>query len=121
MQLRQLKANWKESMMYQGKKATHKFHAKPTEINGIRFASKAESRYYNQLKLLEKSGEVVGFLRQTPIHFSSGIKYVLDFLVFYADGTCCAIDVKGFETPEFKLKLKLLEDEYPWLDFKIVK
>lgn len=103
------------------KKARHKFHAKPTTIDSIRFASKAEARYYQELKLLKLSGEVIGFLRQTPIHFESGIKYVLDFLVFYADGRCEAVDVKGVETPEFKLKKKLLDDEYPWLDFRIVK
>lgn len=101
--------------------AKHKFKSKPTTIDQIRFASKAEAKYYILLRSLEKSGEVVGFLRQVPLHFVSGIKYVMDFLVFYVDGTCEAIDVKGYETPEFKIKLKLIQQEYPWLNLKIVK
>jgi len=105
----------------QPKKVTHKFKAVRTATNNIKFASKLEARYYNHLLLLQQGGRVVGFLRQTPIHFKSGVKYVTDFLVFYMDGSCAAIDVKGVETPEFKLKKKLIEDEYPWLDFKVVK
>lgn len=70
---------------------------------------------------MQKGGAVVGFLRQTPLHFKSGTKYVMDFLVFNADGSCVAVDIKGVETPEFKIKKKLIEDEYPWLDFKIIK
>ena len=36
----------------------HKYGAKPTIVDGIRFASKAEARRYGELKLLEKAGEI---------------------------------------------------------------
>lgn len=36
----------------------NKYRAQPVEIDGIRFASKAEGRRYQQLRLLEKSGEI---------------------------------------------------------------
>lgn len=36
----------------------HKYHAKPTTVDGIRFASKAEARRYSELRLLEKAGEI---------------------------------------------------------------
>lgn len=99
----------------------HKFHAKPTTIDSIKFGSKAESRYYQKLKLLQASGEVVGFLRQTPVHLPGGIKYVMDFLVFYSDGHCEAVEVKGYETKEWIMKKKMLDEFYPWLEITIVK
>lgn len=101
-------------------KAAHKFHAKPTTINSIRFDSKLEAKYYAQLLLLKRAGEVIGFLRQVPLHFECGSTYRLDFLVFLADGSCQAIEVKGMETPEYKIKKKLIDLEYPWLDLKVV-
>ena len=36
----------------------HKYHAQPTVIDGIRFASKAEARRFRELKLLEQAGEI---------------------------------------------------------------
>lgn len=39
-------------------KPRHKYGAKPTMVDGIRFASKKESRRYQELKLLEKAGEL---------------------------------------------------------------
>ena len=35
-----------------------KYHAVPTTIDNIRFASKAEARRYRELRLLEKAGEI---------------------------------------------------------------
>ena len=34
----------------------HKYHAVPTAVDGYRFASQREARYYQNLKLLEKAG-----------------------------------------------------------------
>jgi hypothetical protein len=36
----------------------HKYHAKPQVVDGIRFASQKEARRYQELKLLEKAGEI---------------------------------------------------------------
>jgi len=91
----------------------HKFHAKPTETDGIKFSSKKEARRYQDLKLLQKAGEVLFFLRQTPLHLPGNIKYVCDFLVFYSDGTCEFEDVKGMKTPMYILKKKQVEAIYP--------
>jgi hypothetical protein len=38
--------------------------------------------------------------------------YVADFLVTYKDGTEKVVDVKGFETPVFKIKRILFELKY---------
>lgn len=98
----------------------HKFHAERCERDEIKFSSKAERRFYDQLKLLQRSGDVLFFLMQVPFRLPAGIVYRADFMVFYADGNCEVIDVKGMETTEFKLKRKLLEENYP-LTLKIVK
>lgn len=102
-------------------KASHKFKAVKTQVNGIKFPSKLEARYYQHLQQLQLLGFVIGFMMQVPLHFKCGTIYKLDFLVFYDDGSARAIDVKGFETPAFKIKKKMLEQEYPWLDFEVVK
>ncbi|CAG0882202.1 unnamed protein product [Cyprideis torosa] len=41
---------------------------------------------------------------QVPIHLAGGTKLVVDFQVFWSDGGVDMIDIKGIETPEFKIK-----------------
>jgi hypothetical protein len=101
-------------------KQRHKFNAKPTTVDDIRFSSKAEARYYQALKLMQKSGEVVFFLRQVPIWLPGGVKYVIDFQVFKSDGEVEFIDVKGVSTPLFIAKKKMVEAIYP-IEIKVVK
>lgn len=91
----------------------HKFNAKKTELDGIRFDSKKEARYYQELKLRQKAGEVLFFLRQVPFHLPGGVKYKLDFMEFLADGTVVLTDVKGYATKDYKMKKKMVESIYP--------
>ncbi len=98
-------------MIYQ----KHKFHATPTERDGIRFDSKLEARYYQELKIRQRSGEILFFLRQVPIHLPGGTIYRVDFQEFHADGTVHFVDVKGMETQEFKIKKREVEAIYPLL------
>jgi len=91
----------------------HKYKAQPQKVDGIRFDSKKESQYYGQLKLLKKAGELDFFLRQVPFELPGGIKYRLDFMEFYKDGTIKYVDIKGFMTPVSKMKIKQVEDLYP--------
>lgn len=92
----------------------HKFKAKQTILDGIKFSSKKEAKRYEQLKMLQSSGEVLFFLRQIPIHLPGGVKYVLDFQVFWEDGSVTFEDVKGMFTPMFILKQKQVEELYPF-------
>lgn len=94
-------------------KVRHKFGAKPTKIDDIRFDSKAEANYYRKLKMAVSSGELLFFLRQVPFHLPGGVKYVVDFQEFWADGEVKFTDVKGMETKEFITKKKLVESLYP--------
>lgn len=98
----------------------HKFKAKPVKNDGHHFASTLEWNYFNHLELLKKAGDVVFFLCQVPLRLPGGVKYVVDYQVFYKDGTCEFVDVKGVETDTFKLKRKMVEDLYP-ITIKIVK
>lgn len=91
----------------------HKFKAKPTELDGIKFSSKKEAKYYSELKLAQKSKELVFFLRQVPFYLPGGVKYVCDFQEFWADGTVRFVDVKGFKTPQYKAKKKMVQSLYP--------
>ena len=91
----------------------HKFRAIPTELDGIKFASRKEARRYRELRLLEKSGELLFFLRQVPFHLPANVKYVCDFLCFWKDETVTVEDVKGIKTPLYILKKKQVEAIYP--------
>lgn len=96
--------------MAKNKVFKHKFRAIPTEVDGIRFPSKKEAAYYSKLK---KRKDVVFFLMQVPFHLPNNAKYVVDFVEFHTDDTVHFIDVKGYETKEFKLKKKWVESIYP--------
>ncbi|HAC1345337.1 TPA_asm: DUF1064 domain-containing protein [Listeria monocytogenes] len=99
-----------------------KYNAKKVVIDNIKFDSKAEAAYYQQLKLLKMSGEVVSFDLQPEFILQDSfvkngkkyhaIKYRADFLVRYKDGHEELIDVKGMLTNEFILKRKLFEMRY---------
>jgi len=98
----------------------HKFNAKPTVYDGIRFDSKKEGNYYLDLKLRIKAGEVIFFLRQVPFYLPGGGKLVLDFLEFHTDGTAHFVEIKGFETKEWKIKKRIVEAIYP-IEIEMVK
>ena len=92
----------------------HKYNAKATVIDGIRFDSAKEGRYYSQLKLRVQAGDVLFFLRQVPIHLPGQTRLVVDFLEFHSDGTCHLVDVKGMQTEVFRLKKRQAEYLYPF-------
>lgn len=95
-------------------KTQHKFKAKASEADGIKFPSKLEKDCYLAFKMLKKAGVVLFFLRQVPIHMPGGSKLVIDFQVFWADGRVTFEDAKGVETPVFKLKKREVEALYPF-------
>lgn len=91
-----------------------KYRNHPTEVDGIRFDSKREARYYEQLKLRKAAGEVSYWLRQVPLHLPGGTRYVVDFLVFFTDGAPPSfVDVKGRETQVFRVKRREVQHHYP--------
>lgn len=91
----------------------HKYNAKITIHDGIRFDSQKEAKYYEQLKMAQKIGRVLFFLRQIPIHLPGGVTMRVDFQVFYTNGTVRFIDVKGMRTKQYIDKKKMVEALYP--------
>ena len=93
----------------------NKYRNHPTTVDGIRFDSKKEARYYEQLLIRQQVGEVDYFLMQVPLRLPGGTKYVVDFQVFFTDPTAKPeyVDVKGTLTPVFKIKKREVEKQYP--------
>ena len=92
---------------------THKYRARRTETDGINFQSKKEARYYEDLKIMQKNGDIIFFLRQVPFHLPGNIKYVCEFQIFCANGEVSFVDVKGVKTSLYITKKKLVESLYP--------
>ena len=100
----------------------HKYHAKPTVVDGIRFASQKEARRYQELKLLEKAGEIrdVELQRKFPLYAGDGSgrfrlvgHYIADFMYRQTrDNLPVVEDVKGFKTPLYRWKKKHVEAQY---------
>ncbi len=91
----------------------HKYGAKPTTTDGIRFASKLEAKYYGILKNLQTQGKILFFLRQVPFHLPGNVSYRADFMEFWSDGEVKIVDLKGCDTPQSKQKRKQVESIYP--------
>ena len=105
------------------KNSYNKYRNNRVTIDGKKFDSEKEGRYYTNLKILKKSGEVKDFKMQVPmpivvndIHIA---KYILDFRVEYPDGNVEYVDIKAkkkdgtyITTDVFKLKKKLVEAIY---------
>ena len=111
----------------------HKFNAKPTVVDNVRFASKKEALYYMQLKALQKAGAIVDLELQpsfpmpptdTENHHGKDVstskagcicEYRADFKYIDANrkGDWIYVDTKGYKTPEYRLKKKLMAYFYP--------
>lgn len=108
-------AHGKASSRAVGAKSAHKYGAIATEVDGIRFDSKAEATYYRELKLREKGRDISELRLQTrwPLHVN-GVEigaYVSDF-DFKEDGRLMVVDVKGVKTPLYRWKKKHFQLQY---------
>ena len=99
-----------------GGRPVSKYRAQPTEVDGIRFASKAEARRYGFLKIRRMAGEIADLECQPrfPLRVNDQLicTYVADFR--YRDlktGKVVVEDVKSdpTRTPLYRIKAKLLK------------
>lgn len=103
----------------------NKYHARHTEVDGIRFDSLAESRRYCELRLLEQAGEITD-LRVHPRYellpktaSERAVHYEGDFE--YREGGLTVVeDVKGVATPVFRLKATMFRRRYPGIELRII-
>lgn len=119
------------SRFYIRYRTNSKYGAKKREVDGIKFDSIKESRRYEELKLLEQTGEISDLQLQVRFELQPSFKigkktyrsidYIADFVYVDDTGKTIVEDVKGFETPEFKLKKKLLLYKYPNINFYVNK
>jgi len=98
-----------------------KYKAKKTSIDGKMFASKKEAARYRELSVLEFSGKIAGLILQPKLKLEvAGVMictYIADFH-YIEQGKVIIEDVKGVETPVFKLKWKLAKVLYPDITFR---
>lgn len=101
-----------------------KYGNKKTKVNGETFDSKKELKDWRQLQMLEKSGEICCLERQKEFVLIPTIRtnvetlrktvYRADFFYYDTRSERWTIqDSKGFPTPEYKLKKKLMLWLYP--------
>ena len=120
--------------------SNNKYKAVKTTIDGIEFDSKREAKRYTELKILEKAGHITHLELQPEYQITvNGVnicKYRADFRYFtvrqkenfygkdskgnYYTKTMTGDkegqvveDSKGFKTPTYRLKKKLVEASYP--------
>jgi hypothetical protein len=90
-----------------------KYRNRKAVVDGIVFHSQKEATYYCGLKLKIKAGLIKSFDRQLPfvvvINNKKCFTYYADFVTIDSDGNQTVIDVKGFRTPVYKLKKKIVE------------
>lgn len=99
-----------------------KYHNKKTMMDGIVFDSAREARRYQELKLLERAGEIKDLALQVSFEVLPGsdkhrpVKYIADFV--YWEKTpgggweFIVEDAKGVLTGMYRLKKKLLYARY---------
>jgi hypothetical protein len=89
-----------------------KYGNKPTEVDGIRFASKREAARYSELKLLERAGKISALRLQPAFPLDvNGVPvclYRADF-AYVENGRHAVEDSKGFRTDVYKIKRALMK------------
>lgn len=99
-----------------------KYNAKKAVFNNAQYDSRKEAKRAKELYLLERAGQISGLQRQVrytliPSQYINGkcvergVTYVADF-VYTQDGETIVEDVKGFKTPEYIIKRKLMLREH---------
>lgn len=92
-----------------------KYHNRKVTVDGITFDSVKEASRWQELRMLERAGEITGLVRQQKIELIPKTKlyracfYVCDFIYFdKRENKTIYEDVKGVRTKEYLLKRKLL-------------
>lgn len=113
-------ANGRIPAHYFKNKRESKYKNEPIVIDGHKFPSKKEARRYNQLKIMEKAGEIHSLQLQVAFELQpkftdiySGktiraVKYVADFVYKDKEGNIHIEDAKGFKTDVYELKKKMM-------------
>lgn len=93
----------------------NKYGAKPTEVDGIKFASRAEAKRYGELKLLECAGRISDLKLHVEyplvVNGEKVGKYTCDS-EYIEDGELVTEDVKGRAARDWPLRKRLFAALY---------
>lgn len=116
MTIEQLRRHAREITNRSYGSGTSKYHAK--RVGG--HASKKEHNRANQLKLMQRAGVISGLQEQVSYEvipaqrdnagklLEHACRYIADFVYYNENGELVVEDTKGFKTPEYKIKRKLM-------------
>lgn len=100
---------------YSPKAKAHKYNAKGTTYNGYHYDSGFEANYAMQLDWRLKatdSNRIKAWDRQFPVHIiyhrNTLLTTKVDFRIHHMDGSFELVECKGFITPDYPLKKKLI-------------
>lgn len=111
------------------KAPANKYHAKSSFYNGFSYDSIFEANYAMQLDWRKKAGDITDWERQFSIRIEINGEHILttrvDFRIHHNDGSYELAETKGFETPDYKIKKRLIEvvwlPEHPDHTYILVK
>ena len=97
----------------------NKYHNKKVIYEGIVFDSKKEAKRYGELLLLNRAGVIHNLQRQVefvliPSQYCDGkcverkCSYIADFVYLDENNALVVEDTKGFRTPDYIIKRKLM-------------
>lgn len=98
----------------------NKYRSKKTVVDGITFDSRLEARRYQELKLMERAGEISGLqLQKQYVLIPSqklnnkvverAVNYIADFVyTLKSSGETVVEDTKGVKTKDYIIKRKLM-------------
>ena len=99
-----------------------KYHSRKVTLDGITFDSQREANRYAELKMLERAGCISNLRLQVKYAIvephkredgttERGAFYIADFAYFGGEKEVVE-DAKGYRTPEYILKRKLMLERY---------
>lgn len=91
------------------KRPRSKFSAIKVDLDGRRFDSKLEASVYALLKMRERAGEIADLKCQVQVTLTKAAIILKPDFAFtdVKSGAAMYAEAKGFETPEWRLKLRL--------------
>ena len=104
----------------------HKYNAKKTKCSaGHNHDSAFEAGYCDTLHFMLKTKQIKNVICQHKVSLVVNgcliCRHIIDFLVTNNDGLLEFHEVKGYETPDWKLKKALTEAIYPDIKYIVIK
>ena len=104
-----------EASQHVGAPVRNKYGAKKTAVDGIVFDSKREANRYTELKALERTGAISELFLQVKLPIAFGTQHICNFIadfIYQENGKRIVEDCKGFRTPVYRLKKKMVQVVY---------